>query len=126
MATINAFGQFLRKVRLEAGYGLRAFAVAVGLQPSNLSNIERGKISPPQHADRLKVIAETLGFEEDSMEWRRLFDLAVCHKKGALPPDIKEIAAKKKGFPILLRTVNNKKLSEKQLRELTEYIDGHF
>ncbi len=126
MSNRNTFGEFLRRARLEAGYGLRAFAVAVGLQPSNLSNIERGIIVPPQKADRLEVIAETLGFEEGSKNWQCLFDLAASHKKGAIPPDVREFAARKKGIPLLLRTIGNKKLSEKQLRELTDYVNKHY
>jgi len=126
MINRNTFGEFLRRARLEAGYGLRTFAVTVGLQPSNLSNIERGKISPPQKADRLKVIAETLGFEEGSKNRQRLFDLAADYKKGAIPPDVKEVAAKMKGIPVLLRTIDNKRLSAKQLRELTDYVNKHF
>jgi transcriptional regulator with XRE-family HTH domain len=122
----DGFGMFLRQARLRAGYGLRAFAFAVGLQPSNLSNIERGKISPPQAAERLRLMAEALGIIEGSAEWNKLFDLAAQYKEGTLPPDIKEVASSKKGIPILLRTVDNKKLTEKQLRELTEYVNKHF
>jgi transcriptional regulator with XRE-family HTH domain len=122
----ETFGTFLRRMRLRAGYGLRAFALAVGLQPSNLSNIERSKISPPQAADRLRVMAEALGIIEGSAEWQHLFDLAAQYKEGALPADIKEVVSKRKGIPILLRTVDNRKLSEKQLHELTEYVNKHF
>lgn len=95
----ETFGSFLRKKRLEAGYGLRAFAMVIEMQPSNLSNIERGKIPPPQDSERLEQIARALGIEENSDDWGRLFDLAVAHKKGAIPADVAEYAAKTGGVP---------------------------
>jgi hypothetical protein len=58
------------------------------MQPSNLSNVEHGRISPPQDLGTLTRLAEVLGFQEGSKERERLFDLAVSHKKSALPPDV--------------------------------------
>ncbi len=116
------FGEYLRKCRLKAGYGLRSFAVTIGMQPSNLSNIEHGRLPPPQDARVLEFIAETLGMSKGSKEYSLFFDLAVKHKGVALPPDVASYAEKTPGIPVLLRTIENKKLSEKDLRELTEYI----
>ncbi len=122
----ETFGSFLRKKRLEAGYGLRAFATAIEMQPSNLSNIERGKIPPPQDRERLEQIARALDIEEDSGDWGRLFDLAIAHKKGAIPADVAEYAAKIGGVPVLLRTAKNRQLSEDEFKQLTEFIQKHF
>ena len=122
----ETFGSFLRKKRLEAGYGLRAFAMAIEMQPSNLSNIERGKIPPPQDRERLEHIARALDIEENSDDWARLFDLAVAHKEGAVPADIAEYTAKTEGVPVLLRTVKNRQLSKDEFKQLTDYIQKHF
>lgn len=118
----TSFGEYLRQWRLKAGYGLRSFAIAIGMQPSNLSNIEHGRLPPPQDIEVLKLIAETLGLLKGSDEYSLFFDLAVKHKEGALPPDVTSYAAKTPGIPVLFRTIENKKLSERELRELAEYI----
>src|SRR3972149_4187260 len=86
------FGEFLRESRLKARFGLRAFAEAVEMQPSNLSNLEHGRIHPPQDPKILTRIADSLGFPKGSQERQRLFDLAVSHKKSALPSDVASFA----------------------------------
>ena len=61
------FGQFgptLRMLRQKAAYSLRQFAAMVGLSPSYLSRIERGKDPPPPET-KIKRIAELLGGEPD-------------------------------------------------------------
>ncbi len=120
------FGEYLRECRLKAGYGLRSFAVVIGMQPSNLSNIEHGRLPPPQDAKVLEFIAETLGLSKGSKTYSLFFDLAVKHKGSALPPDVASYAEKTPGIPALLRTIENKKLSKKELQELAEYIGAKY
>lgn len=120
------FGEYLRKLRLRVNYGLRSFATAIEMQPSNLCNIEYGRTAPPQDEETLKLMAETLGLDPGSGEWNTLFDLAVKHKEGSLPADVAGYARKTPGIPILLRTIENKKLSKKELQELTDYINWHY
>lgn len=120
------FGEYLRETRLRAGYGLRSFAEAIEMQPSNLSNIEHGRIPPPQQSAILDRIADALGLVEGSEERRRLLDLAVAHKKGALPPDVTEFVSRTPGIPILLRTIEDRRLSGKDLERLGSYIERHY
>lgn len=120
------FGRFLRESRLTAGYGLRAFAIAIGMQPSNLSNMEHGRIAPPQELQKLEQMAEVLGFSKGSKQWQRLSDLAVQHKPTAIPPDVATFAARKSGIPTLLRTIENARLSKKDLADLSQYIKEHL
>ncbi len=126
MAKKMTFGEYLRAHRLKAGLGLRAFAEAVQLQPSNLSNIEHGRIPPPQDASILDRIAEMLGMAEGSGDRERLYDLAVAHKKDALPADVASFAARTPGIPVILRTVKNRKLTEQEIKNLAEYINKRF
>ena len=126
METEETFGNFLKKCRLRAGYGLRSFALMIDMKPSNLSNIEHGRLNPPQDPEALTQITETLGLVEDSIEWLRLFDLAVKHKSAALPPDVASYAGKTPGIPVLLRTIKGKKLTQKDLRELTSHINEQY
>jgi transcriptional regulator with XRE-family HTH domain len=123
MVTHHAFGTYLRESRLKVGYGLRSFAEAVEMQPSNLSNVEHGRMPPPQDLTALAKIADTLGLPEGSTERTRLFDLAVAHKQPALPPDVAAFAAKTPGIPVLLRTIENKRLTREDLARLTDYIN---
>ncbi len=120
------FGEYLRRFRLKANYGLRSFATAIEMQPSNLCNIEYGRIAAPQDEETLKLIATTLGLEHGSKEWNTLFDLAVKHKEGALPADVARYGGKTPGIPVLLRTIENKKLSRKELQELADYVNRHY
>jgi transcriptional regulator with XRE-family HTH domain len=126
MAVRRHFGEYLRKLRLEAGFGLRAFAETVGMKPSNLSRLETGRIAPPTSAERIAQIAEALGLEEDSPEFRQLNDLASQARPGTLPPDVEDYAARKTGVPLLLRTAKGKQLDEAEFRRLAEYIEEHF
>ncbi|HWR20608.1 MAG TPA: helix-turn-helix domain-containing protein [Verrucomicrobiae bacterium] len=126
MVSHQAFGAYLRECRLKVGYGLRSFAEAIEMQPSNLSNIEHGRMTPPQDPTTLARIADTLGLPEGSKERTRLFDLAVAHKQPALPPDVAAFAARTPGIPVLLRTIENKRLTREELTILTDYINQHL
>jgi transcriptional regulator with XRE-family HTH domain len=122
MAKTITFGEFLRTNRLKAGLGLRAFAEAAALQPSNLSNMEHGRIAPPQDREILDRIADLLNLPEGSAERATLFDLAV-RGRGRLPADVATFAARTPGIPVLLRTIENRGLSEKELARLTKYVN---
>jgi transcriptional regulator with XRE-family HTH domain len=77
---MNIFGDFLRKKRLELGKGLRTFCLENGLDASNYSKIERGTVPPPSR-EKTEKFAKFLGIEENSDDWRNLFDLAAVAKK---------------------------------------------
>ncbi len=111
MGKPSTFGEYLRACRLEAGYGLRAFAEAIEMQPPNLSNIEHGRANPPQDKTTLTKIADSLGLRGGARHL--LFDLAVAHKPGTLPADVADFAGKTPGVPVLLRTLADRRLSPK-------------
>jgi transcriptional regulator with XRE-family HTH domain len=123
VAKQQTFGEYLRASRLKAGYGLRVFAEAIEMQPSNLSNVEHGRLHPPQDLGTLTQIAEALGFPEGSKERERLFDLAVAAKRQKLPADVAVFAARTPGIPVILRTLRNRRLSKKEVEDLTRYIN---
>ncbi len=117
------FGEYLRACRLKAGFGLRTFAEAAELKPSNLCAIEYGRQPPPQNAQTLSRIADALGLPQGSRERQRLFDLAAKHRPGGLPPDVAAFAGRTPGIPVLLRTIENKRLTRQDLERLTEYVN---
>jgi transcriptional regulator with XRE-family HTH domain len=125
-AANETFGKLLRKLRLEAGFGLRVFAEAIGMKPSNLSRLETERLPPPNSAERIAQIAEALGLNEASAEFRELNDLAAEAKPGRVAPDVQDYAAQQPGVPLLLRTAKGKQLDEEQFRRLAEYIERNF
>jgi len=120
--TAMNWGDFIRQKRLEAGYGLREFASLIGIQPSNYNHMEKGRKSPPQDKDQLDQIAETLGIQSGSEDYAKLMDLAV-ENKDKLPADVAEFAKNNELVPVLLRTLDNRKLSAEDFRELVDSLN---
>jgi len=58
-------GHAVKLARTARGTTQRALAVAVGLAPAHLSRIEAG--TRPLSADRLKAIADSLGYSLDEL-----------------------------------------------------------
>jgi len=114
------FGKFLKELRLRAGMGLRRFAELVDLKPSNLSAIETGRREPPADPAKLREIADAVGLVEGSDEWAKFFEAA--RRAGQLPADIRHMADR--GLvPVLLRTVDNRRLSDDEIAELIQEIE---
>ncbi len=116
----ETFGAFLRARRIVAGFGLRAFAEKAGMQPSNLSNMEHGRIPPPQEQTALESLADLLELSDEDRA--RLFDLAVAGRD-RLPADVATFAARTQGIPVLLRTIENRGLTRAELEKLTKYVN---
>ena len=126
MGKRQTFGEYLRTCRLQAGMGLRTFAEAADMKPSNVSAIEYGRQAPPQSDAVLRRMADALGLPQGSEARRRLADLAVRHKPGTLPPDVAAFAGRTPGIPVLLRTMENKRLTRADLKRLIEYVDARL
>ncbi len=115
------FGEAVRERRKELRLGLREFALRTGLDPGNLSKIERGRLNPPQEPAVLDRICMALEMTLDEERCIALKDAAALDV-GRLPPDVladEHIAAQ---LPLLLRTVQNKRLDADQLARLVELI----
>jgi len=113
------FKDILRAFRFRAGKGLREFAELIGDAPSNYASIESGKRSPWRNMEKLRKVADALGIEEGSADWDAFF--VAAQKNLALPPDVAHLAERKM-VPVLLRTVDDLRLSEEQLSQLVDYL----
>jgi transcriptional regulator with XRE-family HTH domain len=90
------FGEFFKKKRLEMRKTLRQFCLENGLDPGNISKIERGILPPPQSGEKLTHYAKCLGIVEGGDEWLEFFDIARTDA-GRIPKDLladRNIAAK--------------------------------
>ena len=120
------FGGLLKKIRVEeADIGLRAFADLIDMKPSNLSNIERNRIPPPAGQKAIVRICDTLGLAKNDPRREKMFDQA-AKADNRIPADIADMVKNQPGVPVLVRTVANKQLSEKKLRDLAEYIKKFY
>lgn len=116
------WGEFVRKERLNAGHGLRRFAELIGILPSNYNHMEKGRMSPPQSKERLDQIAEVLDIEQGSRDYHTLMDLAVAGKN-KLPADVDSYVKQNELAPVLLRTLDNRKMSRRELEELVRQLN---
>lgn len=115
----KSFGSYLKESRLKAGFGLRRFANLIEMKASNLCDIEHGRRRMPK--ERLEATADVLGLEKGSSDWEQFFELA--RTRGELPADVQEMA-ERRFMPALLRTIDNVKLSDDDLKRLIEDIQG--
>ena len=122
----ETFGQFIHSMRLNKQFGLRYFAREIGWQPSNLSNLEHGRLKPPQDKNTLLNFAEVLGFDKDCDEYNILFELSAQENKKIIPADIEEFVSGKEAIPVLFRTMNEHKFKNSDIKELIEHIRDHY
>ena len=115
------FGEYFKKKRLEIGKTLRQFCLENGLDPGNISKIERGILPPPQSREKLSHYAKCLGVIEGGDEWLEFFDIARTDA-GRIPEDLladKNIAAK---LPLVFRTIKGQKLTGEQLEKFAREL----
>jgi len=124
--TAETFGGLLKKIRLEgAKVGLRAFAELIDWQPSNLSNLERGRLVPPADPQTIANICDALGLSEEDPRRAKLFDLA-AKERNAVPADVAQAIKEQPGIPVLVRAVANRRLDDDKLKKLAEYIKKFY
>lgn len=115
----ESFGSYLKELRLKAGFGLRRFANLIEMKASNLCDIEHNRRSMPK--EYTEPVAETLGLEKGTSDWEKFFELA--RKSGELPADVQSIAQRRL-MPALLRTIDNVQLSDDDIENLIDDIQG--
>ena len=91
----------------------------IEMKASNLCDIEHNRRSMPK--EYLEPVAEALGLEKNSSDWERFFELA--RKRNELPVDVQRVA-RRKFIPALLRTIDNVQLSDDDIKQLIDEIQG--
>jgi transcriptional regulator with XRE-family HTH domain len=115
------FGEYFKTKRIEKGLTLRDFCKTFGLDPGNISKLERGLLPPPTSREKLEAYASYLGLKKGSGDWMEFFDRAAACR-GELSKDFLEDSEVVKNLPVIFRTIRGKKLSAKLLDELIEKI----
>lgn len=121
MPTKMTFGDFFKEKRIGLKKTLRQFCADNGLDPGNISKLERGLMPPPQGKDKLEEYAKCLNIKKGTDDWYQFFDLAAV-ESGRIPEELLSDAKVAASLPILFRTLRGKKISEKKLDELVEMI----
>ncbi|MBC7349702.1 MAG: helix-turn-helix transcriptional regulator [Candidatus Aminicenantes bacterium] len=121
MAIKTTFGEYFKAKRIEKGFTLREFCKKYGLDPGNISKLERGLLPPPASREKLEEYATFLGLKKGSDEWLEFFDRAAA-SRGELPKDFLDDDEVLKALPIIFRTIRGKKVSREMLNELIDKI----
>jgi transcriptional regulator with XRE-family HTH domain len=119
----NAFGAFLKRLRIKCGLTLREFCNRHGFDPGNYSRLERGVFNPPQDRQKLEQYARALGLSVGDDDWLEFFDTAAA-SRGEIPQDLlsdEEVVSK---LPLLFRTLRAKPVSPEKLDDLVDRIRG--
>lgn len=118
---INAFGKFLKSLRLKSDLSLREFCLKHGIDPGNYSRLERGLFPPPQRDELLEKYAVALGLARGSDDWLQLFDLAAA-SKGQLPKDLLSDEELLEKLPALFRTLRGRAVDSDKLDEFIDDV----
>jgi len=106
------FGAAFKAHRLRLQLSLRKFCEGNGLEPGNISKLERG-ILPPPRGERLYAYARALRIAKGSDEWYEFCDLAAA-VRGELPEDLRDEEIVRQ-LPALFRTMRGEPPTDEQL-----------
>ncbi len=117
---MESFGEFIKECRIKLGKTLREFCLENGLDPGNVSKLERGKLPPYDSTSKLTEYARYLKLKENSPQWQNFFDLASI-ERGKFPKDLQNNDAVLM-LPLLFRKIRKGKFTRKELKKLARII----
>jgi transcriptional regulator with XRE-family HTH domain len=115
------FGEFFKARRIAIKKTLRQFCIENGLDPGNISKLERRLLPPPQSREKLEEYASYLKIKKGSDDWYTFFDLAAA-ETGRIPEDIMTKEKIEDKLPILFRTLRGQKVSDENLEKLIKIL----
>jgi hypothetical protein len=89
----------------------------VNESPSNYHGVESGRRSPWGTVEKLRAVADALALEEGSLEWDAFF---VSARKN-VPPNMEHLL-EKPGVLAMLRTVDELRLTDSELRDAIQFL----
>ena len=110
------FGPFIRKLRINLNITQRDLAKRAGIAPSYLNDLEKEKRSAPKLAV-IKKISNIL-----KTDFNKLSDLAGNSKK-EIAPDLSDFIQKNPKIVSLLRSIQEKNLSNEQISDIENSIN---
>ena len=117
----NLFGEYFKASRIAIKKTLRQFCIENGLDPGNISKLERSLLPPPQSREKLEEYAGCLKIKKGSDDWYTFFDLAAA-ETGKIPEDIMAKEKIEDKLPILFRTLRGQKVSDENLEKLIKML----
>ena len=117
----KTFGSFFKQLRVNQRRTLREFCLEHGLDPGNLSRLERDRQPPPQSREKLEQYARALGIQEGGDDWYEFFDLAAVGA-GRIPDALLSDEGVVARLPLVFRTLRQQRVDGDQLDELIELI----
>lgn len=115
------FGEFLKEKRLAINLSLRKFCEAAGLDASNWSKVERGKLSLTLETSKLEEIANLLNIKKGTSDWTKFFDLAAVAKR-EIPEYVYNDQEILEALPIFFRTASKERPTGAELDQLISLI----
>jgi transcriptional regulator with XRE-family HTH domain len=115
------FGEFFQEKRMATGLTLRKFCLRHGLDPGNISKLERGILPPPESGEKLEQYAKHLELTPGSDDWYEFFDRAAA-ERGKIPQDVMQDEALVEKLPVVFRTLRGDPVNKDGLRKLAQVI----
>ena len=111
----DSFGSYIRKLRIKKDIGQRELAKKVGVAPSYLNDMEKGKRTAPKN-ELVKKLSSIL-----KADLTLMYDLAGISKK-TIAPDIEEYIQNNPSLISLLRAAKESKITNEELQQLEKKI----
>lgn len=99
------FGEYIKLKRMEKGISLRQLASKIGISPSYMSDIEKGRRYAPDK-EKLDQIQKVLFVNEDEIQ--KLYDLAGL-SRNEVPQDLPDYIINNDEIKVLLRKTKESK-----------------
>ena len=110
------FGEYIKQKRQEKGKTLRGLADEIGIAPSYMSDIEKGKRNAPTQ-EYLEKLITVLELNEE--ERNELFDLAAT-SKDTIAQDLTEYVSENPNVRVALRKAMDLKLGDDEWIKIIE------
>jgi transcriptional regulator with XRE-family HTH domain len=117
IAAQKTFNELAKAARIRRGVTLRQCAADLGLDPSNLSKVERGVNPAPRDVEILRQWSEYLQLDADQ---RAEFLDAAALSRREIPSDIADDKKLMATLPAFFRSLREADMSDQKLGELLE------